>query len=673
MIRVGRTWAVTLAVAACCALGSPAFATAENIMTLPLLNETELIEEDQGDPGDQQVPGDTTEGPQEGQDGSGATGVEEPGEEETPSEEPEQTYVAKIGETEYASLGEAIDAANGGADGVETTIELLANCTLDKTIEIQARKKVVIKSAEGNHLKITDSGRKGITLNENSELTVDGVHIETNGQIFLNGRYGKLEFKNLDLSMDGEMFVFNSLKPYYCCAIGLEQSFTKLSFDACAVTIKDYASSGSAIRWNGTTGDTGYAIQFVNGTKFDATNCYAGITGTCDVLVDASKLNVHGNRGNGSNGSNYIIKNVSDVTFSNNGSHGLSTANLTVDSSTVTASGNGICGVISTGTVEVNDSIVTIIGNEVACEVQSRWSRPGALCLKGSASFDADSIVTISGNRGSGIYLWNDAELDMACTATVTGNSAEKSGMGGGLYNEGICTLGSGVEIYNNHAEVGADDIFNADIEQEYDGNTGTYDPEPANATLEFNPVGAEWYLDGDPDCTDKIDGWYLDGAKANGDGTFELTPNENRWEAHANTIGGIYAEKYDPFAKDKGPLGHDYMAAVGMRTMQNSGCPYCAGKKVLAGFNDLATAHPKIAAQWHSGLNGQLTPQMVTAGSHKKVWWICAEGHVWKAVVYSRTGKQQRGCPVCAGTVNGKRRIRYENMLAEAKEVMQV
>lgn len=120
-------------------------------------------------------------------------------------------------------------------------------------------------------------------------------------------------------------------------------------------------------------------------------------------------------------------------------------------------------------------------------------------------------------------------------------------------------------------------------------------------------------------------------------------------------------------------PLGHEYVAAVGIRTIQNSGCPYCAGKKVLAGFNDLATTHPKLAAQWHPGLNGQLTPQMVTAGSHKKVWWTCAEGHIWKAVVYSRAGKQQRGCPVCAGVVNGKRRVRYERMLAEAKEVMQV
>lgn len=66
-------------------------------------------------------------------------------------------------------------------------------------------------------------------------------------------------------------------------------------------------------------------------------------------------------------------------------------------------------------------------------------------------------------------------------------------------------------------------------------------------------------------------------------------------------------------------PLGHTYAAAVGARTGQGSGCPYCAGKKVLAGFNDLATTQPCIAAQWHPTLNGALTPQMVTAGSHKR------------------------------------------------------
>ena len=85
--------------------------------------------------------------------------------------------------------------------------------------------------------------------------------------------------------------------------------------------------------------------------------------------------------------------------------------------------------------------------------------------------------------------------------------------------------------------------------------------------------------------------------------------------------------------------LGHEYRAAVSARTMGGTGCPYCTGKKVLAGLNDLTTLEPKIAAQWHPALNGALTPEMVTAGNTKSVWWQCPEGHVWRAIVYSRAG----------------------------------
>ena len=93
----------------------------------------------------------------------------------------------------------------------------------------------------------------------------------------------------------------------------------------------------------------------------------------------------------------------------------------------------------------------------------------------------------------------------------------------------------------------------------------------------------------------------------------------------------------------------HTYAAAVSARVFHGSGCPYCAGKKVLQGFNDLATIEPRVAAQWHPTLNGTLTPAQVTTGSRKKVWWQCPEGHVWKATIYSRTGAQKCGCPVCA------------------------
>ena len=89
---------------------------------------------------------------------------------------------------------------------------------------------------------------------------------------------------------------------------------------------------------------------------------------------------------------------------------------------------------------------------------------------------------------------------------------------------------------------------------------------------------------------------------------------------------------------------------------MRGSGCPYCAGRRALPGFNDLATVCPDIAAQWHPTLNGGLTPEMVTAGSRKKVWWQCPEGHVWRAVIYARAGEQRSGCPVCAGTARRRR-----------------
>ena len=105
---------------------------------------------------------------------------------------------------------------------------------------------------------------------------------------------------------------------------------------------------------------------------------------------------------------------------------------------------------------------------------------------------------------------------------------------------------------------------------------------------------------------------------------------------------------------------GHVWQAAVYTRAGGESGCPYCAGKRPWPGFNDLASQYPDLAAQWHPTRNGGLTPQMVTAGSHKKVWWRCSENHVWKAVVYARTGAKHCGCPVCAGKVSRRNQVRY-------------
>ena len=138
----------------------------------------------------------------------------------------------------------------------------------------------------------------------------------------------------------------------------------------------------------------------------------------------------------------------------------------------------------------------------------------------------------------------------------------------------------------------------------------------------------------------------------------------------HPPKNGALTPERLAPYSNRKVwwrcELGHEYSAAVASRTMKGSGCPYCAGKKVLPGFNDLASREPALAAQWHPTLNGALTPELVTAGSHKKVWWQCPEGHVWKTVIHSRAGPQKCGCPVCAGRVKPERQERYRAAAAE-------
>jgi hypothetical protein len=95
--------------------------------------------------------------------------------------------------------------------------------------------------------------------------------------------------------------------------------------------------------------------------------------------------------------------------------------------------------------------------------------------------------------------------------------------------------------------------------------------------------------------------------------------------------------------------LGHIWIESVSGRTVggrNNSGygCPYCSGKRVLIGFNDLITIFPKIAEE-ASGWD----PKLYTSGSSRKLKWRCTEGHYWVATISDRTGSHKSGCPTCS------------------------
>lgn len=129
-------------------------------------------------------------------------------------------------------------------------------------------------------------------------------------------------------------------------------------------------------------------------------------------------------------------------------------------------------------------------------------------------------------------------------------------------------------------------------------------------------------------------------------------------WDYEKNTVnpGEILPSTHEK-AWWKCALGHSWQAVVFSRTReQSASCPYCTGRKVLPGFNDLATLKPKVAQEWYQPLNGELKPEDVTLGSNKKVWWQCSDGHVWQAYIYARARRKGTGCPVCAGVVKQRR-----------------
>lgn len=62
---------------------------------------------------------------------------------------------------------------------------------------------------------------------------------------------------------------------------------------------------------------------------------------------------------------------------------------------------------------------------------------------------------------------------------------------------------------------------------------------------------------------------------------------------------------------------------------------------------NSLEAMKPELVSEW-SEKNHPLTPDKITYGSNKIVWWKAACGHEWQASVKARSGGEN--CPICSG-----------------------
>lgn len=121
----------------------------------------------------------------------------------------------------------------------------------------------------------------------------------------------------------------------------------------------------------------------------------------------------------------------------------------------------------------------------------------------GTFTVERNVDLQVEHNKNSGIVNNENATLTLL-SGSVRYNTTS-SWYGGGLRNYSTATLSDDVQLYNNHAAKGGDDIENG-----------------ATATITFGPTGRGWELDGEPDCYDFITGWYDDS---------EAT----RWNAHGD------------------------------------------------------------------------------------------------------------------------------------------
>ena len=227
---------------------------------------------------------------------------------------PEGEPVAMIGDIEYTSLDEAIADAGDGA-----TIEVLQDCTssginLTKDLTIEGQ-----KNSNGLYpiIKFTDKGialwGKSLTF-KTCNIIMQGVgstpYAEWSWMTICANKDASLNLINSFMLLDANG-VSNSPHAIYFC------SNNKLNLTESTLEIKNYPQD--ALEWDG--GDGGYNVNLTK-SIYISDNNRSGFTGTFVVTVsDQSRVQVLNSRGNGSNGSHFIVENKSIVDFSNNGSH----------------------------------------------------------------------------------------------------------------------------------------------------------------------------------------------------------------------------------------------------------------------------------------------------------------------------------------------------------------
>lgn len=97
----------------------------------------------------------------------------------------------------------------------------------------------------------------------------------------------------------------------------------------------------------------------------------------------------------------------------------------------------------------------------------------------------------------------------------------------------------------------------------------------------------------------------------------------------------------------------HEWLAPIRIRTINKHGCPFCSHNKICI-HESIVSTRPDAIKYWNYDKN-TIDPLTITAGSLRKVWWICQNTncnyeckHEWEASIQSICNLKS-GCPYCA------------------------
>ena len=442
----------------------------------------------------------------------------EGGENNTPAPAPE-SYTAKIGDVKYDTLDAAINAAQdgdtieiGNDEGVITVNEIRRNIVINgngHTVTIpdqettEHRSLDILASLTFNNTNVKFANNLNAeniwsaTLNSNGALTLDegstctiethGIYAHTNAVINVKGG-SVLTIRNTTYTaMMGEPFA----------ALNIE--------DGSEVVIDNADHQGKNPQANGITS---FKINVTNAT-LNVRNCENQGLVNCELMLDKSQSEIRNNDMGitGWPGTDVLtMKNGSTLMIKDNAHSGIYMSGGKVDvqdgtTLTITGTGNSVDEDI------VEDSYVGALAISTA--------NPANATVK----FADNATVNLVDNAVSAIR--NRGTIDIGAS-TVIKNNGSKTQYGGGIRNYGVITVSPKAQLYNNHALLAGDDIYN-----------GTYKSSVGKIT--FAHVGENWVLD---DCGDPIVGWYQDGSEM-------LTNTDHkRWNGDA-TDNSYYADEY--------------------------------------------------------------------------------------------------------------------------------